>query len=205
MKETILNLIDTPWKIRTELWRIINYPIIRAYFIISGVAWHKHWRILGCPLIQRNRKSSIKIGNNFSMRNWITSNPLSTRPHCVLSTRKAGARIVIGNNVGITSSVIVSESSIIIGDRVRIGANTTIIDTDFHPLSVNLRNSNPQNGNTKPVIIEDDSFIGMNCIILKGTHIEQGVVVGAGSVVSGHIKANSIIAGNPAIFIKHCK
>ena len=42
----------------------------------------------------------------------------------------------------------------------------------------------------------------MNTIILKGSVIEDNSIVGAGSIVSGKFKSNSIICGNPAKKIK---
>ena len=48
-----------------------------------------------------------------------------------------------------------------------------------------------------PVTIEDDVWIGTNCIILKGVTIGARSVIGAGSVVTKNIPADCIAAGNP--------
>ena len=56
-------------------------------------------------------------------------------------------------------------------------------------------------GESKRTIIGEDVFIGMNSIILMGTHIGNNVIVGAGSVVSGNIPDNCVVAGNPARII----
>ena len=108
----------------------------------------------------------------------------------------------MGDFVGMTSSVIVSERSVRIGNGVRIGANSVIADTDFHPLSASERKVTPTTGAARPILIEDDVFIGMNCIVLKGACIRRGAVIGAGSVVSGEVAANTVVAGNPARFVK---
>ena len=50
--------------------------------------------------------------------------------------------------------------------------------------------------------IGDNVFIGMGCIILPGTEIENNVIIGAGSVVKGHLKGNTVYAGNPLKPIK---
>ena len=55
----------------------------------------------------------------------------------------------------------------------------------------------------KPVFIGKNVFIGCNCLILKGTQIGDNTTIGAGSVVSGTIPANCIVAGNPARIIKY--
>ena len=52
------------------------------------------------------------------------------------------------------------------------------------------------------VIIEDDVFIGMNTIILKGVTIGARSIIGAGSVITKSIPSDCIAAGNPAKVIK---
>ena len=54
----------------------------------------------------------------------------------------------------------------------------------------------------KEIIIDDDVLIGANTIILKGVHIGARSVIGAGSVVTKDIPADSIAAGNPVKVIK---
>ena len=153
------------------------------------------------PLIQRQGGSEIIIGRALELRSWFGCNPLGLR-RVVLSTRSSVARIVIGDNVGISGASIVAERSVTIGDRVRMGANSTIVDTDFHPINPDERSLSPSTGATAAVTIEDDVFIGMNVLILKGTTIGRGSVIGAGSVVSGVIPANSVAAGNPVRVIR---
>jgi acetyltransferase-like isoleucine patch superfamily enzyme len=48
------------------------------------------------------------------------------------------------------------------------------------------------------VVIEDDAWIGIGAIVLKGVRIGRGARVGAGSVVTGDIPAGVYVAGNPA-------
>lgn len=55
---------------------------------------------------------------------------------------------------------------------------------------------------TKPIIIGDNVYIGVNSIILPGVLIEDNVIIGAGSVVTKNIPKGSVYAGNPAKFIK---
>lgn len=56
--------------------------------------------------------------------------------------------------------------------------------------------------NSKPTIIGNDVWIGVNAIILSGVKIGDGAVIGAGAVVTKDINSYEIVAGNPAIFIR---
>jgi acetyltransferase-like isoleucine patch superfamily enzyme len=56
---------------------------------------------------------------------------------------------------------------------------------------------------TYSVVIEDDVWIGANVTILSGAHLSKGVVVVAGSVVSGFVKPYNVIIGNPARTLKN--
>ena len=49
---------------------------------------------------------------------------------------------------------------------------------------------------TRPVKIGKNCFIGCNALILKGTELGDGCVVGAGAVVSGKFEDNCVIVGN---------
>lgn len=191
----------TPWKIATELRRRATYPYTRCYFALNGVRWGKNWRLFGTPIIQRFGGSRIEIDDRLEWRVWCGSNPLGLT-RSIIATCSPQAEIVIGCDAKFSGAKICSKGSIRLGNGVRIGANSTIVDTDFHPIGVEDRLAKPTDGKIKPVVIEDDVFIGMNVMILKGTTIGRGSVVGAGSVVSGTYPPNSIIAGNPARVIR---
>lgn len=192
----------SPWKVENELRRYLLIPFAMLYFAFHGVKWRADYKLFGLPLIQRHSGSTIEIGSRMQMRNWFDSNPLGVNHRTILATWSAQAKIVIGEQVGLTGTTLCAETLIRIGNRVRIGANSTIVDTDFHPLGVSERWRFPKAGLTAPVTIEDDVFIGMSVLVLKGSTIGQGSVIGAGSVVSGQIPPNVIAAGNPCRIIR---
>jgi acetyltransferase-like isoleucine patch superfamily enzyme len=193
--------MDMPWAVGYELHRWLALPYIRLMFALHGIAWGKDWHIWGMPIIQRYRGSIIRIGTGAYLRSWKSTNPLVPHHPVVMATRNSNAQIVIGNNIGLTGTTIVAAEYIEIGNRVQIGSNTTIVDTDFHPLDTEKRLTDFLSGNHAPVVVEDDVFVGMNVLILKGAKIGKGSVIGAGSVVTGDIPTRVIAAGNPACVI----
>lgn len=198
----MLDLYNSPWKITSELRRLLMLPLIRLKFGIGGILWNSGWKIYGMPILQRHRKSSIEIGRGLYLRSFAASNPLGPYRPVILATRSTNASILIRDDVGITGGTICAEEKIEIGNRVLIGANCVLVDTDFHPVDLQSRLQTPQNGEVAPIIIEDDVFIGMNSLILKGVHIGRGSVIGAGSVISMDVPSGVVCAGNPARIIR---
>jgi acetyltransferase-like isoleucine patch superfamily enzyme len=172
---------------------IISALAARWIRMHGAVVGRDPW-ILGFPDIKVARGSTIVIGNAVSLFSSRWANPLRPARRLSLVTLREGASIVLGNHVGISSSVISCATSVRIGDRTLIGADCIIADTDFHPLP--LHAANPPR--TKPVSIGCDVFVGTRCLILKGVDIGDGAVIGAGSVVTTSIPSNSVAAGNPA-------
>ncbi len=194
--------LATPWKARNEIERMLLLPLARFQFALVGVEWKQGWRLYGLPIIQKHRDSHLSIGAELELRSTVRSNPLGPNRPVFLSTRRPGADLIIGQRFGMTGGSIVAEESVRIGDRVTVGANSVIADTDFHPLDALARQNVPLDGATKPVVIEDDVFIGMQAIILKGVTIGAGSIIGAGSVVTQSVPPSVIAAGNPAKIIR---
>lgn len=192
------SITDTPWRVSNELRRLIALPYIRLSMALQGVTWGKGWRIFGMPIVQRHRGSCIELGDGLELRSWRSSNPLAPNHPVVVATRTAHASIRIGDGCGFTGTTIVAAELITIGNRVLVGANCTIVDTDFHPLTRVKRERDILDGAHAPVVIEDDVFIGMNSLVLKGVSIGANSVIGAGSVVTHDIPPSVIAAGNPA-------
>jgi len=190
--------LATPWKASNELRRIGSVPWIRTAFLAHGVRWGQRWRIYGMPTLQLHRGSLLQLGDGLELRSWPASNPLMPNHPVVFATRRAGALIRLGDDCGLTGATLVAAERIEIGNRVLVGANATIVDTDFHPLDAARRRADINAGASAPVFVEDDVFIGMNAIILKGVRLGAGCVVGAGSVVTRDVAPGAIVAGNPA-------
>ena len=184
--------METPWKIGNEAHRLLLCPLARIRFMVRGIQWGKGWRFYGLPLILKHRRSVRRFGENLSLRSTLASNPLGPTHPTILCTWQAGAESEIGDHFGMTGVTICAAQRIVIGSNVTVGANTTIMDTDFHPLDPEARLVRPQDAKMAPILIGSDAFIGMDCLILKG------VTIGAGRVVTRDVPCNTLVAGNPA-------
>lgn len=194
--------LDTPWRVRLEIRRLLSWPGTRLIFALAGVPWGRGWKFYGVPILQKHRRSTLSIGDALSLRSIPQSNALGPFHPVILTTRRPGAQLIIGRGFGMTGGTICAEESITIGDDVWVGGNCTITDTDFHPLDLDVRLARPLDGATAPVVIEDGVFIGMQSLILKGVRIGARSVIGAGSVVTRDIPPGVIAAGNPARVIR---
>jgi len=92
----------------------------------------------------------------------------------------------IGDHVRLQSNVIVGQQSVI-GDYVWLFPNV-VLTNDPHPPSNIVRG----------VTLEDYSVIATMSVILPGTTIAKGCVIGAGSIVSKDTEVDMLYAGNPA-------
>lgn len=175
-------------------------------FILFTLAQIKHgtFNSYGTPIIEIRKGAICTFGDNLSMVNGARIGTLGKNNKCkILVYQKA--TLTIGQNVGMSNVTIVATTSISIGNNIMIGGGATIVDTDFHSLNPkDWHTPNDELNMSKiPVIIEDNVFIGMNSIILKGVTIGSNSIIAAGSVVSKNIPPNQIWGGNPAKFIKN--
>lgn len=181
-----------------------NY--FKLFMKLNGIRYGKNLNLFGIPVIFKKKGSQLTIGDNCTIKSSFLSNLIGLSQRSIIVTRTEEAKINIGNNVGMSGVTIYARKSITIGDNTLIGGNVKILDNDFHPLDIEDRNNdNKDMIKAKEVIIGKNCFIGCNSIILKGSKLGDGVVVGAGSVVHGVFDNNIIIAGNPAKVIRRIK
>ncbi len=129
------------------------------------------------------------------------------------STIGKGARITTGGNgkILIEENVLIDDYSFVMAhEKIVIGKNTAIAGfcfiTDFnHKYGKNDISVLYQGYETKPVTIGKNVWIGTHSIILSGVSIGDGAVIGAGSIVTKDIPANSIAVGAPAKVVKKIK
>lgn len=178
---SFLQLISlTYFKIRTSFTyreaRIIRFPIdIRGkkYIKVSkGFTTGVGCRIEAYP---QNQQQTIFFGENFQMNDYVHITAMEM--------------VKIGNNVLFASKIYVSDCSHGSYSGDANDSNPTSIPHDRKLFS-------------KPVIIEDNVWLGEFVSVLPGVTIGKGTIVGANSVVSKSLPANVIAVGIPAKPIK---
>ncbi|MCE9661107.1 MAG: acyltransferase [Burkholderiales bacterium] len=115
-------------------------------------------------------------------------------------TGGSGDLVIGAHSVVNSGCVFYTGNGITIGNHVAIAANTT-----FAPVNHAYKDRSrliaeqgflPSKGG---IVIEDDVWIGANCVLLDGTVLRRGAVIGAGSLVRGEVAAWSVNAGNPLV------
>lgn len=150
--------------------------------------------------------ASVCIGYGFAVSSGDNQNPLCANSRCSIHVAN-NAKLIIGNMSGISGGCIWATESIRIGNHVNIGANCIIIDGDIHNTDWSLRHidrtsEKPVPYNHKPIVIEDDVWLGANTIVLKGVTLGARSIIAAGSVVTKDIPADCVAAGNPCRVLK---
>lgn len=153
--------------------------------------------------LKTRRAHAIRLGNH-----------VSCYAGCSFAIGECAVAIV-GDFTLLNGALIMAEERIEIGSYCLISWNVGIADCDFHPLEPALRlidahalapfsKDRPPRPKleTRPVVICNNVWIGMNAIILKGVTVGENSVVAAGAVVTKDVPANCIVAGNPAAVTK---
>jgi acetyltransferase-like isoleucine patch superfamily enzyme len=113
-----------------------------------------------------------------------------------------GRKLEIGDDVDLALGVLIlSTGGVKIGPRTMIGFRTQIISGN-HIIPNSRARISEAGGQRIPVTIEQDVWIGANCLILPGITIGEGAVVAGGSVVTKSVEPFAIVGGNPAKLIR---
>jgi len=147
-----------------------------------------------------NNHANIKIGHNVEILGRLIT--------------KGSGKITIGSYTTIRFDTrIGAVNNIDIGKNVIISNNVVIYDNNNHPVSPSKRRKMTEQGfygeqwdwsksDDKPIIIEDNVWIGEYAVILKGVKIGRGSIVGMRAVVTKDVPKFSIVVGNPAKVVK---
>jgi acetyltransferase-like isoleucine patch superfamily enzyme len=164
--------------------RILNSIRSFYYFKSLNIKVGKRVSLLGYS-------SKLKIGKDINIYN-----------NCIFELGP-NSNLCIDDHIIFSYGVVLCcHNQISIGSNVQIGEYTSIRDTthDYNeygkPIMFNEDIS-------EKIIIGNNVWIGRNCLVTPGSVIEDGVVVGANSIVKGHLEKDCIYAGTPAIKIKN--
>lgn len=196
MKKTLKNIIS-----------ILKAPLIFFYLRYKGVdTKYGYVNLVGLPIIKKHPNSKIIIHNYVTIISNTKYNVAGINHRAIISTVADGAIIELKEGSGISGSSLVCAKEIILGEHSGLGVNSNIYDTDFHAIDpikrMNQRSLSDLSIMSSPVKIGNHVWVAANCLILKGVVIGDNAVIGAGSVVTKSIPANTIWAGNPAKKIK---
>lgn len=190
-------------KIKVQVVRLIFLIKENVYKLIyKKVFFGQNITFYGKPIITVVPNSEISIGDNVVLCSNAKDTALGVNHPVILRTLSKNASLIIGNDTGISGCTICAAISVKIGKGCLLGANVTIMDTDFHVIKSLHRRYEQENISASKIEIKDNVFIGYNSTILKGVTIGKNSVIAAGAVVSRDIPENVIAGGNPASIIK---
>ena len=113
-----------------------------------------------------------------------------------------GRNLIIGDCVNFSKGVIVATpGGVTLGNRVLIGFGSKLISGN-HSIPSGKGRIFDAGYDRKPILIEDDVWIGANCVVLPGVVVGEGAVIAAGSVVTKNVDPFTIVGGVPARKIK---
>ena len=205
MKEPVIQ------KLQRSPFYHLYLAFVRYIYVIlfrrkKGLRVGSRLKLLGIPIVDIRGNASVTIEDNVTLNSSNREYHINMHSPVKLYADRDGAKIHIGKNTRINGTCLHAYKHIKIGDNCLIAANTQIFDGHGHDLSFNNTAGRiSTKGEAKPIIIEDDVWIGINCIIVGGVTIGKGSIIGAGSIVTKSISPYVVAAGNPAKVIKAIK
>jgi acetyltransferase-like isoleucine patch superfamily enzyme len=174
-----------------------NYATLPATVSIGRDCWLE--RRDSFSRYRSEQDLGLRIGDRVRVYTWTTFNV------------EPSGSIEIGDDSILVGAICMCANRITIGRSVTISYHVTIADSDFHPTDPSLRvqdaiANSPRGDRThrpaivsRPVTIEDNVWIGIGAIILKGVRIGAGARIEAGAVVARDVAEGQVIRGNPGV------
>ena len=124
-------------------------------------------------------------------RLFFPSHNVYIRPGCLT----VGDYVFVGSNSHISCTTT-------LGNFVMIASFVSIVGGDHQFQIPGIPSIFSGRDVIRPVVLEDDVWIGQGCIVLHGTRIGEGSIIGAGSLVTRDIPAYSVAFGSPARVVR---
>lgn len=183
LKNPKISFIGFGFKLVIGVWRML----VAKWYLRSCTSLGKYVSINGKPKLEN--LGEMHLSDEVRVWSKIIKAKLYTGPNGTL---------IIGKNSRINGAHIDAQQSITIGKNVRIAPYTIILDSDFHSLHNHF-----SDGESKPIVIEDNVWLATRCTILKGVTIGQNSVVATGAIVTKDVPPNCVVGGIPAKVIKN--
>ena len=112
-----------------------------------------------------------------------------------------GAKVVLGDRsqLGHNSRI---DNDTVIGCDVMMGPDAIIMSNSHEFSRLDIPMIAQGAAERRPVVIEDDVWIGTRSIIMRGVRVGRGSIIGSGSVVTRDVMPYSIVGGVPARLIR---
>ena len=149
----------------------------------------------GCEIVGLSRQGVV-FGNRCTIGRFATIRPTNV----LIDEVGEGMRMGDNSNIGAYSYVGCS-GFVDIGNRVMMGPRVNLLGEN-HSFNDLARPIKDQGVVRKPIVIEDDCWIGAGATILAGVTVHSGAVIAAGAVVTHDVPPHCVVAGVPAKVIK---
>ncbi|MER7169177.1 acyltransferase [Micromonospora sp. NPDC000207] len=168
--------------------------VLRAVF-----ALRRSWYRLRYPRLTLGR--DVEIRGRIRMRRGVRVT-IGDRTRINKLVRFAGpGEVRVGADCLLNATWIGSWVSVTVGDRCLL-SNCEMLDSDFHNLPPQLRHEPAGPQTEGPIVVGDNVWIGTHALVLKGVHIGDDSVVGAGTVVRSDVPPRVVVVGNPQQTVK---
>jgi acetyltransferase-like isoleucine patch superfamily enzyme len=147
--------------------------------------------------------ADVKLGKNVKIYDFVNLYGCSIGDNSKIGTFvEIQKNVRIGKNCKISSHTFICEG-VVIEDNVFIGHNVTFIN-DRYPRATNRegRLQTEKDWDCLPIRVKKGASIGSSATILGGLMVGENAIVGAASMLTKNVPANTIVAGNPARFLK---
>ena len=171
---------------RRRIYNIISVLFSAIKFGILRLIHGSHIRFDGIQRFSPNTEVLISENGTLHLGKKVRAHRRSKLSVFGNGLLEIGANTALGNGVSVTCM-----EKITIGEGVQIGPDTKIYDHD-HDFRV-PGGVKAEKFVTAPVEIGDNTWIGCNVVILRGTTIGKNCIVAAGSVLKGNYPDNSVI------------
>lgn len=173
-----------------EVWRNVA-AVLRARWYLRRADLGGRVRLWGRPAVKVSRNCTFVVGERARLVSTVVPLELAVAE---------GGRLEIGAGTFVNyGTSIAAMQSVCIGPNCSIGTYAIIMDNDFHRLEPERRNERPP---SRPIVIEENVWLGARVTVLGGVTIGAGSAIGAGSVVLHDIPPRSVAVGTPAKVVR---